>query len=615
MPQLNLLELAKQGNVKAIAALMNRSLQPKGITVVKATLKDSCLELLLESAQVPNQQTLAAFVRQRIIRLRAALIEQVKLYVRQTGEEIPAWSQELELAAQPLPVVISQPSPLELAKQGNVEAIAALMNRSLQPKGITVVKAAFKDSCLQILLESAQVPNQQALVALIRKQVKGLNSASIKQVKLYGRKTGEEIPAWSQELELAGQLLPVVKPPPSLLELAKQGNVEALTALMNRSLQPKGIAVVKAIFKDSYLQILLESAQVPNQQALVAFVDQGLTRLEAASIKQVKLYGRQIGEEFPAWSQEFELAGQPLPVVISQPNLLELAKQGNVEAIAALMNRSLQPKGITVVKAAFKDSCLHILLESAQVPDQQALVAFVDQGLTRLEAASIKQVKLYGRQTGEEFPAWSQEFEKDSNGSLYPNNTTLPTTNYADNKSSGENISAKPFVSHAHQKFWQLPSLARFGVIGIILLVVSLNIFIIFNSHQLANLNAENLSSSNPDEQYKYILNDFIKDQLKNDEDIMKSMELFKKQGGFEVSKQRALKNCKALSEGVVKEKLLQGKTNEVMNALNYSKTDRALTDKEMQQMNYLFAIYSAEVFAGQDVYCPETRKDFQINN
>jgi len=45
------------------------------------------------------------------------------------------------------------------------------------------------------------------------------------------------------------------------------------------------------------------------------------------------------------------------------------------------------------------------------------------------------------------------------------------------------------------------------------------------------------------------------------------------------------------------------------MNALNYSKTNRALTDKEMQQMNYLFAIYSAEVFAGQDVYCPETRK------
>jgi len=64
----------------------------------------------------------------------------------------------------------------------------------------------------------------------------------------------------------------------------------------------------------------------------------------------------------------------------------------------------LQPKGITVVRAAFKD-CLQILLESAQVPNQQALVAFVDQGLTCLGAACIKQVKLYGRQTGEEFPA------------------------------------------------------------------------------------------------------------------------------------------------------------------------------------------------------------------
>ena len=92
-------------------------------------------------------------------------------------------------------------------------------------------------------------------------------------------------------------------------------------------------------------------------------------------------------------------------------------------------------------------------------------------------------------------------------------------------------------------------------------------------------------------------------------------MELFKKQGGLEVSKQRAMKNCKVLSTGVSKEKLLQDKTNEVMSVLNFSKNDRTLTEKEMQQMNYLFAIYSAEVFAGQDVYCPETRKDFQLRN
>ncbi|MCC5628361.1 hypothetical protein LC613_09655 [Nostoc sphaeroides CHAB 2801] len=56
------------------------------------------------------------------------------------------------------------------------------------------------------------------------------------------------------------------------------------------------------------------------------------------------------------------------------------------------MNRSLQPKGITA-KVAFKDSCLHIMLESAQVTDQQALVAFVRKGIINLETELIERVK------------------------------------------------------------------------------------------------------------------------------------------------------------------------------------------------------------------------------
>jgi hypothetical protein len=94
----------------------------------------------------------------------------------------------------------------------------------------------------------------------------------------------------------------------------------------------------------------------------------------------------------------------------TQPNLLELAKQGNAKAIATLINRQLQPKGITA-KAAFKDGCLQIMLEAAQVPNQQALVAFVRKGITSLGAESIEKVKVYGRQKGEDFPTWSEEVE------------------------------------------------------------------------------------------------------------------------------------------------------------------------------------------------------------
>jgi len=42
------------------------------------------------------------------------------------------------------------------------------------------------------------------------------------------------------------------------------------------------------------------------------------------------------------------------------------------------MNRSAATQGITVVRAAFKNNCLQILLESAWAPNQQAPVAFVD---------------------------------------------------------------------------------------------------------------------------------------------------------------------------------------------------------------------------------------------
>lgn len=95
---------------------------------------------------------------------------------------------------------------------------------------------------------------------------------------------------------------------------------------------------------------------------------------------------------------------------MTQPNLLELAKQGDAQAIASLMNRQLQPKGITA-KVTLKEACLQVMLESAQVPNRQALVAFIRKVITGLGAASIERAKIYGRQIGEEFPAWSDEFE------------------------------------------------------------------------------------------------------------------------------------------------------------------------------------------------------------
>ncbi|MBE9040349.1 hypothetical protein IQ235_06025 [Oscillatoriales cyanobacterium LEGE 11467] len=95
---------------------------------------------------------------------------------------------------------------------------------------------------------------------------------------------------------------------------------------------------------------------------------------------------------------------------MTQPHILELAKQGDPKAISALLNQHLKYQGIRS-KVALKDSCLHVLLESdEQVPDRYQMVDFVRVKLVNLESETITRAIVYGRQQGQEKPAWNQEF-------------------------------------------------------------------------------------------------------------------------------------------------------------------------------------------------------------
>ena len=94
---------------------------------------------------------------------------------------------------------------------------------------------------------------------------------------------------------------------------------------------------------------------------------------------------------------------------MTQPSLSTLAKQGNPQALTALINRSLRPKGITA-KIALKQGCLNVMLESAQIPAPH-YVRVIQKGLINLGVQSIKRVKVYGKQIGKQRPAWCQEFQ------------------------------------------------------------------------------------------------------------------------------------------------------------------------------------------------------------
>ncbi|MEQ8386207.1 MAG: RDD family protein [Coleofasciculus sp. A1-SPW-01] len=102
--------------------------------------------------------------------------------------------------------------------------------------------------------------------------------------------------------------------PAKIKQLAKQGNPKAIAALLNRSLQRQGVTAKVGRDKNN-LQVILESAQVPPTN-LTQRICQGLINLGVESIDRVQIYGRQIGEEIPDWSQDIDLANptEPTPI-------------------------------------------------------------------------------------------------------------------------------------------------------------------------------------------------------------------------------------------------------------------------------------------------------------
>lgn len=286
MTQPNILELAKQGDAKAIALLLNRQLQPKGITAA-ASLKDGCLQVMLESVEVPSQQVMSAWVSKSIAGLGAASIEKVKVYGRQTGAKVPAWTQEFEVAGQNLPVAnvtqqqasssenteSNQLSLKERAKLGDVDAIASLLNLPLQNKGISAT-ASLQDGCLQVMLEGVVVPDEEASIRIVRRELTNLKAGAIASVKVYGQQAGEDFPAWNREFEIEVQaqsdLRDVskvqLKAPIKIFEqffaLIKERNFKELSKLVkivfneNSHYKKVGIIVVSILFITIFLNTI-----------------------------------------------------------------------------------------------------------------------------------------------------------------------------------------------------------------------------------------------------------------------------------------------------------------------------------------------------------------------
>jgi protease PrsW len=221
---------------------------------------------------------------------------------------------------------------LEHARKGDPQAIALLMNRSLKPQGISV-EAVLQESCLLFELNSEKVPDREALVQFIYKGMINLRVKSIQKIIISAQLANDNSTIWVQELDLetvevedlniANSRLSVNTNSPNS-ELEENNSlsgkidldIQLIKSKLNSAFKQHSFHI-NINLKNNYLQILIESVSVPNQSLVTAIIRKEISPLELQSLPLIKIYGREIGEELPAWFQEFELDQQKLIAVNS----------------------------------------------------------------------------------------------------------------------------------------------------------------------------------------------------------------------------------------------------------------------------------------------------------
>ena len=100
---------------------------------------------------------------------------------------------------------------------------------------------------------------------------------------------------------------------------------------------------------------------------------------------------------------------------MTQLSVMELAKQGDPNAIAALINRSLTSKGIQASAVLESPECLKISLQASQVPSQKAIITIIHRGMMVLQVEQLKSVKIFTYCSDNNYLAWQHEIILNNN--------------------------------------------------------------------------------------------------------------------------------------------------------------------------------------------------------
>lgn len=95
-----------------------------------------------------------------------------------------------------------QVTPPDSSIQNELKLVYGNLNRVLQPKGVTIKLMNPKGDLYPILLESAEVPDQQVLLPIVQQEISRLNLSLVKKFVIYGRKLNTQAAAWNMSLQI-----------------------------------------------------------------------------------------------------------------------------------------------------------------------------------------------------------------------------------------------------------------------------------------------------------------------------------------------------------------------------------------------------------------------------
>jgi hypothetical protein len=210
-----------------------------------------------------------------------------------------------------------------------------------------------------------------------------------------------------------------------VLDLAKQGDADAIAALMNRSLTPQGVKA-RVILQGTTLQILLESLEVPAQERLCSYIVQGLRKIGTPTIQRLELFGKQSDCEGYAWTENYQVEGdnftpisaigsEALPVTpaaapaqdvsgLDNAAIIKLAKTGQIEAIEAFVKSSLADRDDVVPFVELDGSVLKVIIETKEFLDGQAFCAKFGGKMNALTGGVVKELAVYKRRNAKSLP-------------------------------------------------------------------------------------------------------------------------------------------------------------------------------------------------------------------